>query len=154
MKIEIHDSVNILVEDSLYDYYKPYIPSLCSKINDLELKANNDRIQIYTKDVKETLAFSSLNSIDFQALLYKSYKNFQTGKTLRIFVIYHPETKCGLLCDVALKEKLLHDDGPRLLVFKKYLNNEKSYLLFESFRNHIEGLQALKEDYQLKEDLQ
>ena len=87
MKIEIHDSVNILVEDSLYDYYQPYIPSLCSKINDLELKANNDRIQIYTKDVKETLAFSSLNSIDFQALLYKPLKNQQTKETTSILDI-------------------------------------------------------------------
>ena len=79
-------------------------------------------------------------------LLFKPAKNRGNSETVRLFVVYHPITKCAVVLDVLLKERLLHDHESRILALKKYLNNEKINPILATFKDHIEVLKELKKE--------
>ena len=58
---ESHNGVHIVIESTTHNKYKEYISSLCSKINDHDMKTNDDRLQVINfNDIKETKASNRL----------------------------------------------------------------------------------------------
>ncbi len=147
MKEETHYGVCILLEDIIYTHYQENLSSLCSKINDLATKKSDERLQVFNmSEFKETKAFSTLAQTNCNILLFKPLQNGLSKETIRIFVVYHPLTQCGLIVDVPLKSKKLHKPVPRLQGLTKCLNNDNIFSSLDLFIAKVNEIQALKQE--------